>query len=454
MNPLLLVRALVSGWWIVAGATALGVVGAVGWTAITPPTYEATTSYYVSVAGQAETSAGEIAQGSTAAQQKIKSYVELASSPRVLAPVVRELGLAESPSALGARVRATGGTGTVILSIAVDDRDAARAAEIAARVGATLSAVVSQIEPETADGRPSVKLEEVTPAAEPTAPKSPRVGSNLAAGAFVGLLVGAGLALLAASLDTRIRRPQDLQTGTPLVGEISFDADNASRPLIHRDDVNSERAEAYRSLRTNIQFLGSGLREGRTIAVTSARPSEGKTTTTANLGIALSKSGLETLIVDADLRRPRVASLLGLEDAVGLTDVLVGRAELDDVVQDWGVERLAVLPAGTIPPNPSELVASEAMRQVLLQVRSSYDVVLVDTPPVLAVTDAALVSTVTDTTLLVVAAGQTRQSDVRSAVDALARVGQRPDGIVLSKVKQGRLRDAYRSAYSSRDDQA
>ena len=449
MNPFLIARALARGWWIAVTATALGIAVAMGLTAVTTPVYEATTSYYVSVAGQAETSAGEIAQGSTAAQQKIKSYIELASSPRVLAPVIERLGLNETPAALAGRVRATGVTGTVIVSIAVDDTDARRAARIADEVGETLATVVSQIEPKTPEGAPSVRLEDVTPATEPTVPKSPRPAADIAAGAFAGLAVGVGVVLLVASLDTRVRRPEDVPAETPLVGEISFDPAAATRPLIHRDDLNSERAEAYRSLRTNIQFLGSSAADGHTMAVTSARPSEGKTTTTANLGIALSKSGFRTLVIDADLRRPKIASILGLEDAAGLTDVLVGRAELDDVVQDWGIEQLAVLPAGTIPPNPSELIATEAMRQVLHQVRSFYDIVLIDTPPVLAVTDATLVSTIADTTLLVIAANQTKRSDVDSAIQALSRVGRRADGTVLTKVRTSRTAGAYRSTYGN-----
>ena len=452
MNPFIIARALASRWWLVAGSLVIGTGTAAGLTWITPPTFEASTSYYVSVAGQTETSAGEIAQGSTAAQQKIKSYVELASSPRVLAPVIRELDLDTTAASLGQHVRASGGTGTVIISITVDDQDPALAARIAERVGATLATVVSEIEPETSAGQASVRLEEVTPATEPTAPESPRMSANTVAGGIVGLAVGAALAMLSASLDTRVRRPEDLRIESPLVGEIALDPAATTRPLIHRDDVNSDRAETYRSLRTNIQFLGSGSAAGRAIAVTSARPAEGKTTTTVNLGIALSKSGLRTLIIDADLRRPKVGTILGMEDAAGLTDVLVARAELDDVVQDWGVERLAVLPAGTIPPNPSELVASEAMQRVVEQVKSFYDVVLIDTPPVLAVTDATLVSRIVDTTLVIVAAGQTKQSDVRATADALARVGRRPDGIILTKVRQSRLRDAYRSAYSSRED--
>jgi len=233
-----------------------------------------------------------------------------------------------------------------------------------------------------------------------------------------------------------------------VVGDIAFDADAGRHPLIIRDEVNSARSEAFRSLRTNIQFLRTS--GAPTIAVTSARPSEGKTTTTANLGIALSKSGMRTVIIDADLRRPNVAAVMSLEGAVGLTDLLVGRVELDDVLQDWGLDGLSVLPAGTIPPNPSELIGSEAMARVLAELAANYDVVLVDTPPVLAVTDSALVSTLVSTTLLVTAANQTKRSDVRLAIEALARVGQQVAGIVLTKTKHKASRSAYyRSEYKS-----
>ncbi|WXF91687.1 Wzz/FepE/Etk N-terminal domain-containing protein [Curtobacterium flaccumfaciens pv. flaccumfaciens] len=350
MNYLAVIRALLSGWWIIAGATLLGAGASLVVTSVTPPTYEASTSYYVSVAGDTSATAGEIAQGSTAAQQKIKSYMQLATSPRVLQGVVDELDLDVTPAALASQVTASVDAGTVIIKIAVQDGSAKAAATIAEQIGKSLATVVQEIEPAGADQAPSVRLEEVTPASRPLSPIAPRKTADLALGLLGGLAAGAALALLRAAVDTRVRSSEDLDGDVPVVGDIAFDADAGRHPLIIRDEVNSARSEAFRSLRTNIQFLRTS--GAPTIAVTSARPSEGKTTTTANLGIALSKSGMRTVIIDADLRRPNVAAVMSLEGAVGLTDLLVGRVELDDVLQDWGLDGLSVLPAGTIPPEP------------------------------------------------------------------------------------------------------
>lgn len=448
MNYLAVIRALLSGWWIIAGATLIGAGASLVVTTVTPPTYQSSTSYYVSVAGVTSATAGEIAQGSTAAQQKIKSYMQLAASPRVLQGVIDELDLDTTPAGLASQVTTSVDTGSVIIKIAVQDDSAKASATIAERIGKSLATVVQQIEPTGADRKPSVTLEEVTPASVPTSPIAPRKAADIALGLFGGLAVGAALALLRAAVDTRIRSGEDLDVDVPVVGDIAFDTDAARQPLIIRDEVNSARSEAFRSLRTNIQFLRTS--GAPTIALTSARPSEGKTTTTANLGIALSKSGIRTVIIDADLRRPNVAALMNIEGAAGLTDLLVGRVELEDVLQDWGVDGLAVLPAGTIPPNPSELIGSEAMARVLAELASRFDVVLVDTPPVLAVTDSALVSTLVSTTLLVTAANQTKTSDVRLATEALSRVGQQVAGVVLTKTKHKASRSAYyRSEYTS-----
>lgn len=434
MNHFVIARALVSGWWIVLATAVVGGGTALVVTSTTPPTFRATTSYYVSVAGQQNASAGDIAQGSTAAQQKITSYTVLASSPRVLERVIDALGLDTTPAALGHRVTSVVSSGTVIIEIAATDGDAARAARIAATTGRMLAEVVSEIEPTTASGEPSVRLERVSEASTPTSPIAPRTRADLALGLAVGLAVGAGLALLRAAADTRVRSADDLDGDVPVIGEIGLDPDAVRQPLISRDEGTTPRAEAFRSLRTNLQFLRTG--GVPTIAVTSARPAEGKTTTTLNLAIALAQSGIRTVVVDADLRRPHVARSLDLEGAVGLTDLLVGRAELDDVLQEWGADVFSVLPAGTIPPNPSELIGSAAMEQVVADLATQFDVVLIDTPPVLAVTDAALVSTLVSTTVLVAAAGQTKRSDVRQAVAALARVGEHPDGVVLTKSRR------------------
>ncbi|WP_413602944.1 polysaccharide biosynthesis tyrosine autokinase [Curtobacterium sp. Curtsp57] len=434
MNHFVVARALLSGWWIVLAVSIVGGGVALLVTSTTPPTFRASTSYYVSVAGQESASAGEIAQGSTAAQQKIKSYTVLASSPRVLEQVIAALRLDTTPAALGRRVTSVVSTGTVIIEISVTDGDARAAARIAAATGRVLAEVVSEIEPRTASGEPSVRLERVSEASVPTAPIAPRTSADLALGFAAGLASGTGLALLRAAADTRVRSAEDIDADVPLIGEIGMDPEASRQPLIARDDGTTTRAEAFRSLRTNLQFLRTG--GVSTIAVTSPRPAEGKTTTTLNLAIALAQSDVRTVVVDADLRRPNVASALDLEGAVGLTDLLVGRAELDDVLQEWGFDAFSVLPAGTIPPNPSELIGSAAMEQVIADLTERFDVVLVDTPPVLAVTDAALVSTLVSTTLLVAAAGQTKRSDVRLAVTALTRVGERVDGVVLTKSRR------------------
>lgn len=449
MNALTIARALLRSWWILAVCAVLGAGVAAAGSMSTTPTYRASTSYYVSVAGQDSATAGEIAQGSTAAQQKIKSYVELASSPRVLAPVIEQLHLETTPVELGRRVTASVGTGTVIISISVTSPDAENAAAVAEAVGKTLASVVSDIEPEISAGTPSVRLEEVTPATVPTSPIGPKTTANTALGLALGLVAGAALAVLRSALDTRVRTASDLEDlDLPLLGDIAFDAEAGARPLIVRDVASSARSEAFRALRTNVQFLQSG--GPRTLAVTSARPSEGKTTTTANLAIAMSQSRLRVAVVDADLRRPNLANVMAVEGAAGLSDLLVGRVELEDVLQPWGGDDLHVLPAGTIPPNPSELLGSEAMERVIDALTARFDVVLLDTPPVLAVTDASIISTLVSTTLLVSAAGQTKRAEVRLATEALDRVGQRASGLVLTKTKHTKRQGAYyRSEYAA-----
>jgi capsular exopolysaccharide synthesis family protein len=194
-------------------------------------------------------------------------------------------------------------------------------------------------------------------------------------------------------------------------------------------------------LRTNLQFLNV---EGgpRTFVITSPLEGEGKTTTTANLAIALAQSNARVLVVDADLRRPRLAEVLGLEGAVGLTDVLIGRAKLEDALQPWGSSNFLVLPAGTVPPNPSELLGSRAMADLIEALEPRFDVVLLDAPPLLPVTDGAILAHRSRGALLVVAAGRSRRGEVEAAVSTLSNVGARLAGVILTMLPT-RGADAY-----------
>jgi succinoglycan biosynthesis transport protein ExoP len=171
---------------------------------------------------------------------------------------------------------------------------------------------------------------------------------------------------------------------------------------------------------------------GRSFVITSSIPSEGKTTTSANLAIALADSGAQVVIIDGDLRRPKLASYMGLEGAVGLTDVLISRTELADALQPWGRGNLVVLPAGTVPPNPSELLGSRAMASLIQTLEAEFDVVLIDLPPLLPVTDAALVSKLTRGALVVVAAGRTHKGELAGAIATLENVGANVAGVILT----------------------
>jgi capsular exopolysaccharide synthesis family protein len=180
-----------------------------------------------------------------------------------------------------------------------------------------------------------------------------------------------------------------------------------------------------------LQFLDAD-RTDRSFVITSSIESEGKSTTSANLAIALADTGSRVLLVDADLRRPKIANYLGLEGAVGLTDILIGRAELQDVIQPWGRAKLFVLPAGHIPPNPSELLGSARMEHIIAEFNRAFDVVIFDTPPLLPVTDAAILAKKVGGAIIVVAAGLAHKNQLKGAVTALENVGAPISGLVLT----------------------
>jgi capsular exopolysaccharide synthesis family protein len=171
------------------------------------------------------------------------------------------------------------------------------------------------------------------------------------------------------------------------------------------------------------------------LAVTSSLPAEGKSTVSGNLAVALAETGARVLLVDADLRRPAIAELLGVEGGVGLTTVLAGAARVEDVVQDWGGKQLQVLASGPVPPNPAELLGSPAMRGLLEDLRGRYDHVVIDTAPLLPVADAAVLSRLVDGTLLVAQAGRVRRAELTRALGNLDQVSARVLGIVLNRVR-------------------
>jgi capsular exopolysaccharide synthesis family protein len=299
-----------------------------------------------------------------------------------------------------------------------------------------------------------VEIVDVAPL--PAEPVGSRRGLKLALGLMLGLMLGSGSAFVRESLNTRLTRRDELEPvlglpGLAVIPRISANGKRrfrvplrralgrsrgtaVARPLqelVTLDDVATPGAEAYRSLRTNLIFP-HGSAAMRSIMVTSAMPAEGKTTTAANLAVTFAQQGLNVVIVDGDFRKARLHRIFDVERAPGTTDVIVGRAELEDVLRATPVPGLSVLSAGTAPPNPSELLGSEPMQRLLRLLEEQYDLVIIDAPPVLVAGDASIVATMVSGTIVVVRAGATERAAAAAAVKQLRVVGARLLGAVLN----------------------
>ncbi|WP_291038605.1 polysaccharide biosynthesis tyrosine autokinase [Herbiconiux sp.] len=424
-------RVLRKGWIFIVVLTLVGVAAAAAYSIVKTPEYQATSKVFVSI--QSSGSISDLTQGGSFLQNQVKSYADVVNTPVVLQPVIAALELPINVDQLAAQVSASSPLDTVIVEITVADTDPRQAAEIANAVASSFENVVTGLVAENAEGITPVKITLLQQALIPFSPSSPNVPLNIALGALVGLALGVGIAILREALDTRIRNEHDVEviTDAPIIGGIAFDQSTPQNPLVVKDDPRSPRSESFRTLRTNLQFLNVGV-TSRSFVVTSSVPGEGKSTSAANLAIVVALAGKNVIIVDADMRKPKLAEYLGLEGGVGLTDVLVGRAQPNDVIQRWGDTNLYVLPAGKVPPNPSELLGSQAMVTLIRGLENSFDTVLFDAPPLLPVTDAAVLAKNTTGALLMVAAGRAHKNQVRGAVAALENVGAKLAGVVLT----------------------
>jgi polysaccharide biosynthesis transport protein len=301
-------------------------------------------------------------------------------------------------------------------------------------------------------GLRSNNIREVDIARTPTAPSEPNIPRNLGFAFMLGLSSGVGLAFLLEGMDNTVRTPEQAQeiSGLPSLGMIPLGskntADNPSKQglivasskeaveLITQSRPQSQMAESYRALRTSLLLTSLGA-PPKTILITSALPREGKSTTSINTAIVLAQKGVRVLLVDADLRRPSIHKTLGMGPRVGLSNVLTGGATLQQAtLRSPVLPNLYVLPAGTPPPNPAELMASAQMIELLTSLRDQYDHVVVDTPPTLSVTDAVVLSTRADAVVLVIRSSQTTKPALRRARDILAQVNARVAGVLLNAV--------------------
>lgn len=410
---------------------------------LTPLRYQASTEVMVAaqVADTATPAERSLATGY--AKQAVETYRSLITSSLVLDPVTEDLGLTTAPTGISASAPLN----SAIITITVDNRNPGQAARIANAVAESFATVVTDtLESRDQAAAFSIRIVTLEPAQVPTNPVAPNLSLSLIIGSLLGLAVGVGVALLRATLDRRVRVAADVEAAVPVpvLGQIPLDPDTGEHPLAMSTAPHGLRAEAYRSLRTNVRFFFSG-NQG-VFVVTSSGPGEGKSTTAANLALAFADAGQRVALLDGDLRLPRVAEYFGIEGGIGLSDVLAGRVQLNDVIQRWGRSALFVLPAGTVPPNPAELLGSSAMEGLIETLTEAFDVVIIDAPPLLLVTDAAVIARVTTGALLIAAAGSSQANRLADAAKSIESVGARVLGTVLTKAP---VRAAASTAYGT-----
>lgn len=445
-SPTRVAAVLVRRWWVIVGAAAIAAGLAFGWGLLQKPVFHSTASLYFSM--RSAVSGSDINQGSTYTQNQMLSFAQLAESSLVLGGLTGKIPGDPSVQEIRRSISVSIPQNTVILSITAGDGNPERAAVMANAVAGRLADVVEDVAPKDDSNAATVVARVVDPATPAVYQTTPNKQRDAVLGAIIGALAAALAITIWALVDTRVRNEQVLRQATdlPLIGSIPRRKAGAPDAVVVAEP-NGRAAEAYRGVRSNLRYSAVG-HDIRIVAITSATPGEGKTTTAINLALAYAEAGHDVILVDADLRRPMVSSRLGLEGAVGLTSILVDGATIDDVSLGWGPSKLRVVPAGEVPPNPAELLASQRMSDTLRELADGCDTLIVDTAPLLSVADATLIAPVADVTLLVVDASSLRTRQLERALGVLEGVNATMAGVILNRVRSDPS-DGYTAYYGS-----
>ncbi|GGD15092.1 polysaccharide biosynthesis tyrosine autokinase [Nocardioides daphniae] len=441
------VRLLRNHWRGVLTIVVLCVALGALWTATRSPIYAANANGFVTTSTTDEnTSLASV--NDSLAKSKATSFLQIARSRAVAERVIDDLGLTESPASLVNSIEAIQPPDTVLLQITARASTPERAVELADAWVSSLAETVEEIQNPQGRGTAPLRIMPVEAADLPSSPVSPDPVRNLALSLLVGLLLGFGYAVLRGTFDRRLMNKREIEEkfSVSVVGQIP------ATDLLNRGNSGNAQlavdadtriigqgpaSEAFRKLRTNLTYMDVD-NPPRIIVVSSPMPGDGKSTVSANLVAAIERSGQSVILVDGDLRRPMVAASLGLVEGVGLTDVLTGKIGIEDALQRIpGHDGLRVLAAGPVPPNPSELLGSQAMRNLLARL-SQDSIVVIDAPPLLPVTDGAILAARTDGALIVISSGKTKDHHLESALEHLNRVDAKTLGVIVNRVPQKR----------------
>jgi len=419
-------------WKTIAAMFLLAVVISGVISAATPKRYESTASVFVTADAR---NISELGTGSFAITGRVASYASLAGQNGLMQRVIDRLNLQISPDQLASRVSAEVPEGTTFVDVSAKEDTAVKAQILATALSEEFVKYIEELETPNGQEASQIKATITNPANFNRDPVAPQTMLNLIIAALLGLVLGAGLALIRDLLDNTVKSVEDVEevTKAPVMASVGIDKTMGKQPMLTDVKGFSPRGEAFRMLRTNLQYLDLD-NPPKSLVITSAIAGEGKTSTSTNLAVALAQAGRRVLLIDGDLRRPRVAALLGLESSVGLTTVLVGRTKLEESIQRHQASGVYFLAGGPTPPNPTEVLQSQATHDLLAKLRAAYDAVIIDAPPLLPVADAAILGTAADGAILVTRHGKTHREELEAAAQRLDKVGARLFGTVVNMI--------------------
>lgn len=410
--------------WVTVCVTALlAVLDALAFSLATPPQYQASTQLFVSA------SSGSVYgqyEGNRLSQESMLTYTELIMGRTLAQRTVDRRNLDISAESLRAKVRAAAQPNTVLINVSVVDASPTRARELANAVSDEFVLMADEFEPPSSGKtRPHTRVVVTQRAsAIPTKPFKSGMQRSLLFGLAAGIMLGTGLAIVREQMDNSVKGRKSLEaiTGVGLVGSIPLARELRNSNVISLQGNHSSVAESFRKLRTNLQFLHVD-NPPRLIVITSACPGEGKSATAINIALALAEADHDVVLVDGDFRRPSIDKCLDAVGVVGFSTVLNGTATLSEALQQTTFPNLTVLASGATPPNPSELLGSQVAKNVLNELRERFDFVIVDSAPLLAVTDGAILSANADGALIMCRYGRTKRENLARAIGNLTDVG-------------------------------
>lgn len=432
-------------WAVIVAIGLIGAATGYAYASSLPAMYKSTSSVFVS--SQRGETTSEILQGSNFTQAQVQSYAALAPLPVVLDPVIDDLDLDVTAEELASTVTADIRLNTVIIDVTVVNRSPVLAASIANAVTAELARQAEQLETRPAAGDAEatspVTMTTVASAQVSQGPFSPNTRFIVLSGLFAGIALAVAGVLALEIFDTRVRTQKDIERIGPhaFLGVIAKRKRSAGEQIVMLTDPHGAAAEDFRRIGTNLDFADID-NPIRSVVVTSSSPGEGKSSTSVNLALAMAERFERVLLVDADLRKPSIAEYCQIEGSVGLTSVLVGSATLEQALRPWADGTIDVLPSGIVPANPSQMLGTEAMADLVGRLASIYDFIIIDSPPLLPVTDSLTIAKLIDGALVIAKSKSTRRQQLAQAVDSLEAVSARVIGTVLNGVAR-KADDAY-----------